>query len=172
MGALEASLLTYPDDTESIEHENKVKETAPASKPSAQPPRFFNDPIKSAKRKGAHENGCRPSSKPAQKFGAHTKSNIDTLQNLKSAYFNKMQSLNKKLEDDRAIHRKQLENKRTISRSKSPMQQPNRNMPRQISGNRNSLKPNSLSNTAKTKSYGKVSQPVNKAKPVMKTTTS
>jgi len=35
MGALEASLLTYPDDTESIEHENKVKETAPASKPSA-----------------------------------------------------------------------------------------------------------------------------------------
>ena len=44
MGALEASLMTYPDETDSIEQDVIV--TAPVSKPSAQPPRFFNDSIK------------------------------------------------------------------------------------------------------------------------------
>jgi hypothetical protein len=42
MGALEASLLTYPDESDSID--DKPKE--PISKPSAQPPRFFNDSVK------------------------------------------------------------------------------------------------------------------------------
>jgi hypothetical protein len=92
---------------------------------------LFNDQLQGNKqqRKANHiETGCKPtgSGKYVHKTGginATRQSNIDTLQNLKSAYFSKMQSLNKKLENDRANHRKQLEKsrQRTSSRSKSPI---------------------------------------------------
>ena len=54
---------------------------------------------------------------------------MESLDQLKSAYFAKMQSLNKKLDNERALQKLQREESR--SRSKSPLQ-PGRNMPRQM----------------------------------------
>ena len=97
-------------------------------------------------RSAALEQRCQPSktllssTKTSQQLRAEksrkgsSKEKIESLDQLKSAYFAKMQSLTKKLDSERVIgtnnsHRKDESN----SRSKSPMQA-GRNMPRQMPG--------------------------------------
>ena len=61
---------------------------------------------------------------------SNSKEKVESLDQLKSAYFAKMQSLTKKLDNDRVVGSNQhLRKDDSNSRSKSPMQ-PGRNMPR------------------------------------------
>ena len=64
---------------------------------------------------------------------ASSKDKVESLDQLKSAYFAKMQTLTKKLDSERVIGKTSYRKDESNSRSKSPMQA-GRNMPRQMPG--------------------------------------